>query len=170
MRYDTKQVVSTLTTVAAALRGPDQPATTFQAIERGLKELVGHRMFTFLHFDLGAGTMERLYSNLGRDYPAGGHKPLRGGEWRESLIERGEVFLARDVEALRAVYSDHATLTSLGCGSVLNVPIRHDGVTLGTMNLLDAEGRYDDDTGRIALIFAGFALPAFLAHGRTRST
>jgi len=63
---------------------------------------------------------------------------------------------------VRAVFFDHALIASLGCGSVLNVPVVWDGRSLGTINLLHEEGWYDASDAALGLVFAALAVPAYL--------
>ena len=41
-----------------------------------------------------------------------------------------------------AAFFDHELIFSLGCESAINFPIRRDGRTLGSLNLLDVQGKY----------------------------
>jgi hypothetical protein len=61
------------------------------------------------------------------------------------------------------VFFDHALIASLGCASVLNLPVKHDGRILGTINLLHEEAWYEEGDVPIGLGFAGLAIPALLA-------
>ncbi|MBF8288327.1 MAG: histidine kinase, partial [Candidatus Rokubacteria bacterium] len=57
---------------------------------------------------------------------------------------------------------DHALILSLGCASVLNLPVVWDGRTLGTINLLHEAGFYDEGDVPVGQIFAALAAPALL--------
>jgi len=61
------------------------------------------------------------------------------------------------------VFFDHELILSLGCESVLNVPVAWDGRVLGTINLLHEAGWYDEADVPVALAFAALAVPACLA-------
>jgi len=50
------------------------------------------------------------------------------------------------------------------------VPIVHHGTALGTMNLLDVEGRYDDQSVSASRRFAAYLIPAFLAEREAAKT
>jgi hypothetical protein len=54
----------------------------------------------------------------------------------------------------------HKLFASLGCASVLNVPVVWDGRVLGTMNLLHEAEWYDDGDATLGLAFAALAVPA----------
>ena len=82
--------------------------------------------------------------------------------------ERPEAVDVRDgrctgtIDDLRHVFSDHELIASLGCESVLNMPVRWRGRTLGSLNLLHEAGWYGEDDVAACLPFAQLALPALL--------
>jgi len=49
---------------------------------------------------------------------------------------------------------------------VLNLPVVWDGRSLGTINLLHAEGWYAEGDQGLGLLFAALAVPAYLAMER----
>ncbi|MEK8144677.1 GAF domain-containing protein [Streptomyces sp. M10(2022)] len=67
--------------------------------------------------------------------------------------------MGADRAAVSHVFADHATIDSLGCGAVINVPVVEGGHTLGILNILDAEGRYDEESVRLASALAHRAVP-----------
>ncbi|MFV0372979.1 GAF domain-containing protein [Microbacterium sp.] len=104
-----------------------------------------------------ATTMARLYTSHPDVYPVGGRKTLDGQTspfWFEQVVRGGHPFLGPDTEAVRSFFFDSSTIESLGCGAIINVPVRYRGETIGSINFLDAEGAYDassvDDAVRIA--------------------
>jgi len=60
------------------------------------------------------------------------------------------------------VFFDHELILSLGCASVLNVPVVWDGRTLGTINLLHEAGWYDETDVPVGQLFAVLAIPALV--------
>jgi len=58
------------------------------------------------------------------------------------------------------VFFDHELIASLGCASVLNVPVVWDDRVLGTINLLHEAEWYDEADAPIGLAFANLAVPA----------
>jgi len=150
---------------ARAVREQADPAGALRAIGDAMERLVGARMFTFLRFDFARFEMERLHCTLPERYPVGARKPMRRGPWGECLIDRGEVFIARGAEEMRATFGDHAALAAIGCTSSMCVPVRHLGRTLGSMNLNGDEGRYGEREAALAQPFATLAVPSFLSIG-----
>ena len=149
--------------VAIAHGRVDQPHAMFAALDSALQTAIGHKLFTILAYDGKTCEAARLYSNLPESYPAGGRKRLAAGPWTEAVLGRGEAYIGRTLDDLSTVFSDHALIASLGCASVLNMPVRWRGRTLGSLNLLHEAGWYDDDDVAACRPFAQLALPALLA-------
>ena len=152
-----------LCAVAAAQGRADQPDALFAALDDALKSAIGHKLFTVLTYDDGTGEAARVYSNLPASYPVGGRKRLAMGPWTEAVLDRGEAYIGRTQDDLRSVFSDHELIASLGCASVLNMPVRWCGRTLGSLNLLHEARWYGEDDVAACLPFAQLALPALLA-------
>jgi GAF domain-containing protein len=149
--------------VAAVATMPGQPAALFGSLEAALGAVLGHRLFTLMRYHPGSGDSERVYSTQPGAYPVGGRKPLNPTAWTEQVLRRGQPYLGRTAAEVRAVFPDHALIATLGCGSVLNIPVVWDGRTLGTINLLHEEGWYDARDQAVGLLFAALAVPAYLA-------
>ncbi|CAM9403598.1 unnamed protein product, partial [Phaeothamnion confervicola] len=150
-----------------AVREESDPAAALRVIGEEMDRLIGSRMFTFLRFDYGAFTMERLHGTQPGTYPKGSSKPMRRGRWYETLVDRGEVFIAAGEKEMGETFGDFASLKALGVTSTMCVPVRYLGRTLGTMNLNGDEGRYGPAQAALALPFATLAVPAFLSVART---
>ena len=146
-----------------AVREEVDPYSALGVIGDGMDRLIGSRMFTFLRFDYGAFTMERLHGTQPGTYPRGSSKAMRRGHWYETLVDRGEVFIAAGEKEMGETFGDFASLKALGVTSTMCVPVRYLGKTLGTMNLNGDEGRYGPDAAALALPFATLAVPAFLS-------
>lgn len=162
MRETKRPADPLLCTVAAAQGRADQPTALFSALDDALKSAIGHKLFTILTYDGDSGDAARVYSNLPGPYPTGGRKRLAPGPWTEAVLDRGEAYIGRSRDDLREVFSDHELIASLGCESVLNMPVRWRGHTLGSLNLLHEAGWYGEDDIAVCLPFAQFALPALL--------
>jgi hypothetical protein len=154
-----------LAAVARALTGPEQPGPTFRALDGALAAAIGHRLFTVLRYHAATGESERLYTNQPAAYPVGGRKALNPTSWSQRVLVERRPYIGRTADAIRAVFFDHALIASLGCASVLNLPVVWDGRVLGTVNLLHEAGWYDDGDVPLGLTFAGLAVPAYLSAG-----
>ena len=151
-----------LAAVAAVATMPGQPDALFGALDAGLGAVLGHRLFTLMRYHHASGDSERIYTTHPTQYPVGGRKPLNPTPWTEQVLRRQQPYLGRTVADVRAVFFDHALIASLGCGSVLNLPVVWDGRSLGTINLLHEEGWYDASDVGLGLLFAALAVPAYL--------
>ena len=58
-----------------------------------------------------------------------------------------------------SVFADHELILSLGCGSVLNLPVTENNQTLGTINLLHEAGWYEIADMATGSMFAALATP-----------
>jgi hypothetical protein len=153
-----KNLLSAVTRVASALQEGLQPDAVWQVMERALSEVYGQRLFTVLAYDEQSSRLGRLHSNRPDINPVGRFKRVTQSVWVDHVLRRGEVFTGSTREDIRAVFSEYEVLWSIGCESVLNIPVRKSGVTIGTMNLLAGAGQYDHADVRLASVFAQLAV------------
>jgi hypothetical protein len=151
---------------AAALAAPGQPGAIHAAVEASLGRLVGHRLFTLLVVD--GDEVARIHSSNPAAYPVSGRKPMNRTPWGDVVLRDRKTWVAKGPDDIRWAFFDHALIFSLGLGACINVPVAWDGRTIGTMNLLDAAGRYRDEHGALAARFAPFLVAPFLAAARLR--
>lgn len=148
--------------VARAMMDTGQPDSGFEALDRAMQAVIGHKLFTVLLHHARARESERRYTNQPAAYPVGGRKPVTASPWTERLFVERKPYIGRSAGDIRAVFLDHELILSLGCASVLNVPVAWNGRTLGTINLLHEAGWYDDADVPVAQTFAALATPALL--------
>ncbi|MER7013745.1 GAF domain-containing protein [Saccharopolyspora sp. NPDC000359] len=131
-------------------------------VEERVRQELGVRLFTVLAWLPGRRVLHRAHTSHPDQYPIGGEKSVEvAADWLDRCIIRQEPFFGPDVESVRQVFADHALITELGCGSVINVPvIGTDGATLGTLALLDAEHAYGPAQVDRAAELAELAVPA----------
>jgi hypothetical protein len=151
-----------LAAVAAVATMPGQPQALFGALDAAFGVVLGHKLFTLMRYHATSGESERIYTTHPREYPVGGRKALNVTPWAERVLTRQQPYLGRTPADVQSVFFDHVLIASLGCGSVLNLPVVWDGRTLGTINLLHEEGWYDDGDAGVGLLFAGLATAAYL--------
>jgi GAF domain-containing protein len=149
--------------VLRASARPGQPQPLFRALDAALDGVLGHRLFTILRHHASTGESERCYTNQPTAYPVGGRKALNPTAWALQVIHERRPYLGRTADDIRAVFFDHELIASLGCASVLNVPVVWDDRLLGTLNLLHEAHWYDEADIVPALDFASLAVPGFLA-------
>jgi hypothetical protein len=146
--------------VAAALGRAEQPGVTFAALDAALGAVLGHKLFTILKVHAERRESERLYTSQPAAYPVGGRKPLNPTAWSRQVLDERRAYIGRTAEDIRAHFFDHELIASLGCASILNVPVVWDGRVLGTLNLLHEAHWYTEADVPIGLTFAGLAVPA----------
>ncbi|MGJ7510413.1 GAF domain-containing protein [Variovorax sp. GT1P44] len=159
------QVTRLLAHVARAHGDVRQPQSTFEAIDHALAATVGHRLFTILVHHRDERESERAYTNMPDAYPVQGRKPITDSQWMQRVMERGLPYIGRNADDIREVFFDHELIRSLGCESVLNIPMRWCGETVGTVNLLHQKDWYRDEHVELATVFAQLAVPAVMALG-----
>jgi hypothetical protein len=131
----------------------------FAPVEAAAREDPGVRLFTVLGWDDTHGAMHRLHTSHPTEYPAGGEKRFsRQSPWVRRVVIDQQPYLGRDAEAVAQVFGDHELIASLGCGAVINIPVVDGDRTLGVVNLLDAEGAYDEASVAAAAPLAALAL------------
>ena len=155
--------------IAAAAAEPDQPRALFAAIERATAALIGHRLFTVMRYHADTAESERVWSNQPAPYPVGGRKPMPDTPWGRRVFGERRPYIGRSADDIRAVFPDHELIASLGCASVLNLPVIWSGRVLGTINLLHEAGWYHDGHVPLGLTVAALAVPA-LAPGAPPSS
>ena len=128
-------------TRSLAAEGP-QPQAAFAALEALTATLVGVRLFTIMARDGKRGEAQRIYSNMPVAYPVSGTKPANHTHWSSVVIDQQQIFVANDIDAVAAVFDDFELIRSLGCESVINVPIVVNGDVIGTINCLHEAAFY----------------------------
>lgn len=134
----------------AAVEAEGQPEKAFEALEKLTKDLVGVKLFTVMTSDTNKKVAERVYSNMPDAYPVSGTKPYNETYWSDITLKQKRTFVANTIEDIAKVFDDHELIKSLGCESVINVPIIVDGLVIGTINCLDEEGFYTEDRVKAA--------------------
>jgi len=134
----------------------------YRAAQRIAAEPMGWRLFTILRYVEAEEAVERLHSSDEAAYPVGGRKPLAKITASHGAMKQGDVFLAATKEDVRKAFFDHELIFSLGITAILNVPIRHAGRRLGTVNLCGEEGMYGPAEIARGKVLAGLLVPALL--------
>ena len=154
----TRADLSSVLEISAA---QDAPAL-FRAVEALARRTVGFRLFTVMRNLDATAEVERLHSSDAAAYPVGGRKRREGTRWGDQVLDRGEAFLARNRAELRDAFADYELIFSLGISAILNVPIRHAGRCIGTMNLCGDEGQYGEEDIATGKVLAGLLVPVIL--------
>lgn len=166
---DTKWLENVCAKVA---KGEMEPLDGFQALDHALSDFPGHKLFTVLAIDWHRAENLRVYTSEPGAYPNGGAKPLNtDSDFYRKVISAGATRLCRTRDECRAAFFDFALIEQLGCESAVNVPVRVDGQTIGSLNLLHQAGWYTEEMlptlERIGALAAALLMPLLSPQKRT---
>jgi hypothetical protein len=145
-----------------ALQAEKPENDTYKAVERLALETCGWRLLTILKYNEKEAVVERLSSSDEKAYPLGGKKPLDKIASSHGAMEHGGIFLAGTKADVKQAFFDHELIFSLGITAIMNVPVRHAGRRLGTLNFCGDEGTYHEREMAIGRVLAGLLAPALL--------
>ena len=134
--------------------------TVWTALEIYSRALSGHKLFTVMTVDMEAGLARRAFTNYPIEYPASGTKPIHRDSWFEIVHGQKRSFVANTINDIAKVFPDFELIESLGCGSVINLPVVLRGDLVSTINLLHAEHYYTAE--RVKFLENALTLPAKL--------
>ena len=135
-----------------------QPDECWKALQDLTGATVGFKLFTVMTVDMVHEMARRAYSSHPVDYPVSGTKPIHYDSWFEIVHKQHRLFVANTIADIAKVFPDHEKIWSLGCGSVVNLPVIIDGQLAATINMLHEEHHYNP--ARVALIERYLSLPA----------
>ena len=158
--------LDTIAALARAHRADAQPDSLLAAVGAAVDRCFGCILFTVLAYERAEERLDRLYSNRPDVNPIGGSKRMGRTAWTRQVLECGEPFIGRTRDDLQAVFADHEVLWSIGCGSVLNMPVVWGGKVYGALNLLDRPGSFDAADIPLVSVLAQLTLPALLVPWR----
>jgi GAF domain-containing protein len=154
--------LSNLEYLARAVRLNGQPMEIFRAVHEVAASTIGFGLFTIMSYDAQHEEVERVYTNMPDVYPVGGRKKKRGTPWAKQILHDLKPFRAETPQGIRDAFDDHAVITGMGLGSILNIPIAYDGVCIGTMNLTHRQGWYTARHEELGLLIGSFLVPALI--------
>ena len=154
-----------MTDFDARLDAATTPEEAWRALQDLAQSTVGARLFTVTVLDMDAMLARRAYSSDEASYPAAGTKPITRNAFFDRIHGEGKPFVANTLEEMG--FPDIDLIGSLGCGSVVNLPIVHDGDLVATMNILHEAGHYTPE--RVARTVDDLTAPARAAYVRARS-
>ncbi|MDE0111152.1 MAG: GAF domain-containing protein [Albidovulum sp.] len=142
--------------VSAIEEAEGQPGAACAALEKLAKNAVGAKLFTLMTVESATLSGRRIYSNMPEAYPVSGRKRLPAGRWTSEVVGKRRIFVANNIAAIAGVFPDHELIRSLGCESIMNIPVAVAGNVIGTINCLDVAGSY---TGERVDAACSLALP-----------
>tara|TARA_R110002020_G_scaffold41276_27_gene121739 strand:- start:644 stop:1135 length:492 start_codon:yes stop_codon:yes gene_type:complete len=155
---DHSQAIATFDAAIAQAKGVDQAFAALQALTEAT---VGVKLFTYMSVDMQAEVARRAYTSDPANYPASGTKPIRYDSWFDIVHKQRQYFVANTIADIAKVFPDYELIDSLGCQSVVNMPVVIGGALIGTVNMLHVDGYYTPE--RVQMIRDVIAVPAKLA-------
>jgi hypothetical protein len=152
--------MSSLSTFANKVSAAMSSAEVWAALDTLALAEPGHILFTVTTVDLDEGVARRVYTNRPKQYPVSGTKPIHRDEWFHIVHDQRRRFVANTIEDIAKVFPDYELIKSLGCGSVLNLPIFLRNELVATVNMLAEEQHYTAE--RVAVAEALLPVPASL--------
>jgi len=141
-----------------AIAGVAQPDECWKALQNLTRAIAGFKLFTVMTVDMVDEVARRAYSSHPVDYPVSGTKPIHYDSWFEIVHKQHKLFVANTIADIAMVFPDHEKIWSLGCGSVVNLPVIIEGQLAATINMLHEEHYYNP--ARVELIERHLSLPA----------
>jgi hypothetical protein len=148
----------------AAFAAAETPEMVFAALQTLVIAEVGAVIFSCSTFDLAAAKSRRIHTNLPEIYPLSGLKDIIPNAWTKVVLEQRKAFVANRLDDIRDLFPDHQIIGSLGCGSVINMPVFLAGQFMGTVNVLHEPGYYTADRVDALQALQPAAMLAFGCH------
>ncbi|WP_224701826.1 GAF domain-containing protein [Devosia aquimaris] len=155
---DYSQAIAAFDAAIAKAKGADEAFAALQALTEAT---VGTKLFTYMTVDMQAEVARRAYTSDPKNYPTSGTKPIRYDSWFDIVHKERRYFVANTIADIAKVFPDYELIDSLGCQSVVNMPVVLGGELVGTVNMLDVDGYYTPE--RVQIIRDVLAIPAKLA-------
>ena len=152
------EAVARFDAAIANAKGADE---AFGALQALVQATVGAKLFTVMTVDMEAEVARRAYTSDPANYPTSGTKPIRYDSWFDIVHKQRQYFVANTIADIAKVFPDYELINSLGCQSVVNMPVVLGGELVGTVNMLDVDGYYTAE--RVEVIREVVAVPAKLA-------
>jgi hypothetical protein len=138
---------------------PDQ---NWKALQDLYESAAGHKLFTVMTVDMRKGEACRAYTSHPVEYPVSGTKPIHFDSWFDIVHRQQRLFVANTIAEIAGVFPDHEKIWSMGCGSVVNVPVIVNRELAATINILHIENYYT--TERVTMIENHLVKPALRAY------
>lgn len=146
----------------AALSKAKTADAAYKALQTLAEQTVGVKLFTVMTVDMAGGVARRAYTSDAANYPASGTKPIHFDDWFEIVHKQRREFVANTLEDISKVFPDYELIGSLGCASVINMPVILNDELVCTVNLLHEAHYYTPE--RVADTLRLLAVPAKAAY------
>ncbi|MGE3991853.1 hypothetical protein [Pseudorhodoplanes sp.] len=148
--------------LAAFSAAAPRPFAVLEAIGALAQRVIGAKAFTMFRYLHEAQEVERIHSSDPVFYPVGGRKRVSDFPTNQSVLGRGEVYVAEGPDDIRATYKDYEKILKMGVTSIMNVPVRLCAANIGAVNLLGQAGQFDEAAAGDARVLAALMAPIVL--------
>lgn len=145
--------------MAFAAEAP-RPLSILEAIGAQAQSVIGAKGFTMFRYVHETAEVERIHSSDATAYPVGGRKRIADYPTNQSVLARGEIYIAGGRDDIRGTYKDYEKIFGLGVTSIMNVPVRFCERNIGALNLFGVEGQFGEDQSADARVLASLMVPA----------
>jgi hypothetical protein len=149
--------------LACVTSAATQPDEIFAAVAAIVRERIGFGLLTMLLLTPDGDEVQRLYTTDPVNYPVSGRERLGTTAWGQHVLVDGKPYLGADRAAVAWAFpGDFDLIAGLGLGATMNLPIVALRKTMGSMNILDTEGRYGEPHLDAAATLAPYLAVPFL--------
>jgi hypothetical protein len=145
-----------------AIHSAKGPHECWQALQMLAGTTAGFKLFTVMTVDMAKDVARRVHTSHPAEYPVTGTKPIHRDAWFDVVHGQQKSFVANTIFEIAQVFPDHEKIWSMGCGSVVNLPVVVGGVLVATINMLHGEHFYTPE--KVAAIEKYLAGPAKIAY------
>jgi GAF domain-containing protein len=155
----------------AAILHQNKPLEFFwTALSDALLATFSHTSCTVLSYDTATRSLCRLYSSRPDVHRLGGRKRVTDSLWSQTVLERGQILIGSNRADIKSYFSEYEILWANGWESILNIPVRFNGRTIGTINIMNQAGAYAEVDEKIAILFAQLSVSAIQRATETANT
>ncbi len=159
-------LVASIIRLAALTHADADLPSIWCELGRVLAQQFGYSLFTILTYSPTLDNVVRIHSTRADLHPLGSRylqgtgsldnpgSRLQRDAWIRRVLVDGQTWRGSTKEDLKAVFDDWELLWSVGLGSVLNIPVRLEGKTIGSLNILDKEHAYDKAELNVGILIA----------------
>lgn len=162
-----EEFAAALAAFDAMVANDSNPDAPWIALETLTRKVIGVKLFTTMTVDMKNEVARRAYTSDPVSYPTSGTKPIRYDSWFDIVHKERRSFVANTIEDIAKVFPDYPLINSLGCQSVINIPVEVGGELLGTVNCLEVAHHYTPERVAAAELLKMPARLAFLAAARS---
>lgn len=162
----TPQVALTLEDVEAIVAlsaDASDPARVLVSVDDLAKRTIRHKVCSIFRYIDATAEVERIYTSSPGTHPTGGRKRISDYPHNQPVLARGEIYIARNCEAVARTYKEPERIFALGVTSIMNVPVRYAGRNVGALNLFGEAGWYAEPCFPTARAIAGLLVPTLMS-------